>query len=113
MEIAACFLRKLTAFSKLASAKIEPWDVKFLYVDSEDWSDCVDEQADLCLHLVHMSEGTFSHVLVQYHHIYPKYWDRQVWANSVDPDLTLQNLAFDQYLLILLFLKHINSCPAE
>ena len=26
-----------------------------------------------------------------YLHIYPKYWDKQAWANSVDPDQTPQN----------------------
>ena len=30
-------------------------------VDNEDWSDCADEQANLRLRWVHMSEGTFSH----------------------------------------------------
>ena len=30
-------------------------------VDNEDWSDCADEQANLWLRWVHMSEGTFSH----------------------------------------------------
>ena len=25
----------------------------------------------------------------------PKYWDRQVWANSLDPDQTPQNTASD------------------
>ena len=28
----------------------------------------------------------------------PKYWDREVWANSVDPDQMQQNKAFDQDL---------------
>ena len=26
----------------------------------------------------------------------PKYWDRQVWANSVDPDQMLKNAVSDQ-----------------
>ena len=26
----------------------------------------------------------------------PKYWDRQAWANSVDPDQMPQNVASDQ-----------------
>ena len=29
------------------------------------------------------------------YHIYPKYSDRQTWANSVDPDQMLQNAASD------------------
>ena len=32
------------------------------------------------------------------YHNYPKYWDRQAIANSVDPDHTLQNTASDQAL---------------
>ena len=35
------------------------------FVDNEDWSDCLDVQADLSLSWVHMSEGTFSHVAAQ------------------------------------------------
>ena len=30
--------------------------------------------------------------------IYPKYLDRQTWANSVDPDQMPQNVASDQGL---------------
>ena len=30
------------------------------------------------------------------YHNYPKYWNRHVWANGVDPDQMLQNLASDQ-----------------
>ena len=30
--------------------------------------------------------------------VYPKYWNRQSWANSVDPDQTPQNAASDQGL---------------
>ena len=37
----------------------------FFHVDNEYWSDCVDAEADLSLRLVHMSEGTFSHVTGQ------------------------------------------------
>ena len=29
---------------------------------------------------------------------YPKYWDRQVWVNSADPDQMPQNVASDQGL---------------
>ena len=25
----------------------------------------------------------------------PKYWDKQAWTNSIDPDQMLQNVAFD------------------
>ena len=42
----------------------------------------------------------------------PKYWDRQTWANSVDPDQTLQTAASDQglhnLLLIQQYFRHIN-----
>ena len=33
-----------------------------------------------------------------FYHICSKYWDRQAWANSVDPDQTPQNAASDQGL---------------
>ena len=36
----------------------------------------------------------------------PKYWDRQAWANSVDPDQMLQNAASDQGLQCLPLIKH-------
>ena len=32
---------------------------------------------------------------------FPKYWDRQTWANLVDPDRALQNMVSDQGLLHL------------
>ena len=35
---------------------------------------------------------------LQTYHNNPKYWDRQAWANSVDPDQMLQNAASDQGL---------------
>ena len=42
----------------------------------------------------------------------PKYWDRQVLANSVDPDQMPQNAASDQGLhnlpLIQQYFKYIN-----
>ena len=34
-----------------------------------------------------------------------KYWDRQAWANSVDPDQTPQNAASDQGLHFLPFIQ--------
>ena len=27
----------------------------------------------------------------------PKYWDRQAWANTVDPDQTPQNVIFKKF----------------
>ena len=38
-------------------------DAKFLHVDNEALITLQDAQADLSLHLVHMSEGTFSHIV--------------------------------------------------
>ena len=42
----------------------------------------------------------------------PKYWDRQAWAKSEEPDQTPQNMAPDQGLHCLLLIKqyfgHIN-----
>ena len=37
-------------------------DAKF-HADSEDWSACVDAQANLSLRWAHISEGTFSHIV--------------------------------------------------
>ena len=34
-------------------------DAKFLHVDNEHCSDCMDVQADFSLHPAHMSEGIF------------------------------------------------------
>ena len=42
--------------------------------------------------------------VLQIHCIYrnnPKYWDRQAFANSIDPDQTLQNVPSDQGLQYL------------
>ena len=36
--------------------------------------------------------------LIRYYHNNPKYWDRQAWVNSVDPDQMPQNAASDQGL---------------
>ena len=36
----------------------------------------------------------------------PKYWDRQAWANSVDPDQMPQNVASDQGLQCLPLIQH-------
>ena len=36
----------------------------------------------------------------------PKYWDRQAWANSVDPDQMPQNVASDQGLHCLPLIQH-------
>ena len=38
------------------------------------------------------------------YHIYPKYLDRQAWANSVDPDQMPQNVPSDQVLHCLPFI---------
>ena len=40
------------------------------------------------------------------YHIYPKYSQRQVWANSVDPDQMPQNVASDLGLHCLLLIQH-------
>ena len=40
------------------------------------------------------------------YNIYP-YWDRQAWANSVDPDQMLQNAASDLDLHYLQFIQQI------
>ena len=45
-----------------------------------------------CVNMVDKSKGD-QHLIkfkVKYHN-YPKYWGRQAWANSVDPDQSLQN----------------------
>ena len=39
----------------------------------------------------------------------PKYWDRQAWTNSVDPDQTPQNAASDQGLHCLPLVQQQNS----
>ena len=36
----------------------------------------------------------------------PKYWDRQAWANSADPDQMPQNVASDLGLHCLLLIPH-------
>ena len=54
--------------------------------------------------------------MIMYHNN-PEYWDRQTWANSVDPDQTLQNATSDQGLhclsLIQLFLDTSTGCQME
>ena len=45
-------------------------------------------------------------MLERQYHIYPKYSDRQAWANSTDPDQTLQNVASDQGEHWLPLVKH-------
>ena len=42
-------------------------------------------------------------------HIYPKYSEGQLWANSVDPDHTTQNTASDQGLHYLPFISKFTS----
>ena len=42
--------------------------------------------------------------------IFPKYLDRQAWANSVDPDQMLQNAASDQGLHCLPLIWHQQAC---
>ena len=37
-----------------------------------------------------------------HYHIFPKFSDRQVWANSADPDQTAQGLHCLQFSLLLL-----------
>ena len=39
------------------------------------------------------------------YHINPKYWDRQAWADSVDPDQMLKNKASSQDLYCLQFIQ--------
>ena len=47
----------------------------------------------------------------------PKYWDRQAYANSVDPDQTPLNAASDQglhcLLLVQQYFKHIIGCGTD
>ena len=38
-----------------------------------------------------------------------KYWDKQAFVNSVDPDLTLQNVASDQGLHCLPYIQQYFS----
>ena len=40
------------------------------------------------------------------YHNNPKYWDRQAWANSVDPDQMPQNATSDQGLHWLPLIQH-------
>ena len=40
------------------------------------------------------------------YYIYPKYWDRQACANSVEPDKTPQKLLSDQGLQWLPLIQH-------
>ena len=42
-----------------------PRNAKYLHVDNEDWSICVDVQAVLSLHWANMSEGKFSQIMAQ------------------------------------------------
>ena len=50
--------------------------------------------------------------LLFYYRNNPKYWDRQAFANSVDPDKTMQSAASEQGLHCLPYIqqyfKHIN-----
>ena len=41
-------------------------DAKVFHVDNENWSDCVDIQADMSLHWAHISEGTFFHTAAHF-----------------------------------------------
>ena len=40
------------------------------------------------------------------YHNNPEYWDRQAWANSVDPDQTPQNAPSDQDLHYIPLIQH-------
>ena len=42
-----------------------------------------------------------------YYRNYSKFWDRQAWPNSVDPDQTPQNAASDQGLHCLPLIQHL------
>ena len=44
--------------------------MQFLQADNEDWSECIDVQADLTFRWANMSEGTFSHAEL---HLFCKY----------------------------------------
>ena len=41
--------------------------------------------------------------------IYQNYWDRQAWANSVEPDQMLQHAASDQGLQCLPLIQKISD----
>ena len=47
----------------------------------------------------------------------PKYWDKQAWANSADPDQMLQNVVSDQDLhflpLTLYYFRHISGSKLD
>ena len=58
-------------------------DTSFLHADSEDWSDWANAQADLSLRWSYMPFCWFCHEVA---HL--KFSDRQIWANSADPDQT-------------------------
>ena len=124
----------------------EPSSTSLLYVCGQRrlWRDCVDAQAPLSLrwppmwsHELAQISGKWwqsllklSHMidsLTRSHKIYcndPKFSDRQVWANGVDPDQTtsdqgLRCLPFRLHLLsTLLELRHdktnkMSVCPAK
>ena len=63
-------------------------DTKFLYVDNKDWSDCEDEQSDLSLRYVHMSEGRLSkiatHNYVNWYNNFKWFslWQKYIWASA-------------------------------
>ena len=43
----------------------------------------------------HYSQFLYFFFFFAQYRINPKYWDRQAWANSVDPDQTLLSVASD------------------
>ena len=61
IQISMC-IRAVGSESSLGAFRI-PKDANFRHADNEDWLDCADAQADVCLRWVHKSEGPFSHVV--------------------------------------------------
>ena len=72
--------------------KSQDFRLFFLHSNYEDM-----QGSSLIKQLIH-SKGSFAE---QHYHNNPKYWDRQAWANSVNPDQMLQNRASDQDLYCL------------
>ena len=42
------------------------------------------------------SQHAKHYIRTMWYYIYPKYWDRQAWADCADPDQTIQNVASEQ-----------------
>ena len=84
---------------------------KVSYADSKDWSDYADVQTDLSLRWTHMSEGTFSHVVVYI--LFEKKKQCFILFFSLRSPLSIATdkaLFFIQKMLISFLFLHENIC---